>query len=399
MNLSAAVLVLTCALGVTPHVFPYPGETAANKAPERALRPTPRFVPNPKLSALPENTALDLGKYETDQLKPEGETHAIRIADYSRFTYDSNNHQLLMFGGGHASTPRTDVDVFNFSTLTWKSAYPATPVRDLTMTNRDDERGCWKNTGHPIARHTYDAMPFASNTGELILMHWVNAKAYFTQGDDYILRKVKIAHYNPVTKTWRYSRADTSGFEECIACEYDPESGLIVGIDRGGLWIYDPIWEVKARRISTAGLPLGYDNNLIYFPANKCMHLINRQGEVFEVKLNRSNWSASTVTLMSGVGGEKPLPGDTDDTGYAYDSVNQIIGGAVARGKFFAFDPRTRTWTSITIQTQPPGGSVGSVACHCLDYDPVDNVFIFLTSHSSGGHTWAYRYGTGKQKK
>jgi hypothetical protein len=302
-----------------------------------------------------------------------------------------------MFGGGHASTPRTDVDVFNFATLRWKSAYPATPVRDLKMANRDATRGGWISTGHPIARHTYDALPFASNIGELILMHWVNAKAYFTQGDDYILRKVKIAHYQPIQKTWHYSQADTGGFEECIACEYDPESGLIVGLDRGALWTYDPLRQLKSRRLSTAGLPLGYDNNLIYFPPNKAMYLINRKHEVFEVALNRTNWAASTVTLLTGVSGEKPVPGDTDDTGYAYDAVNQIIGGAVARGQFFAFDPRRRVWIAQIMQTQPAGTMVGSVACHCLDYDPVDNVFIFLSSHRSGGRTWAYRYGTGRQ--
>ncbi len=351
-----------------------------------------RFARNPSLAALPDNTAIDLGKYKSHPLKPDGETHPIRITDYSRFTYDCSNHQMLLFGGGHASTPRTDVDVFSFTTLTWKSAYAPTPVRDLRMANRDAERGCWMSTGHPIARHTYDAMPFAENTGELILMHWVNARAYFTEGDDYILRKVKIAHYDPVKKHWRYSQADTAGFEECIACEYDPESGLIVGLDRGALWTYDPVSQVKTRRMSTVGLPLGYDNNLVYFPPTKKMYLFNRKAEIFEVTLDRHHWPASTVALLTGVTGEKPNAGDTDDTGFAYDSANQIIGGGVAGGRFFAFDPLARTWIAKVIATQPPGASVGSVACHCLDYDPVDNVFIFLTSHRSGARTWAYRY-------
>ncbi len=363
------------------------------------IRPRTDFNPNPKLANLPENTAIDLGKYESNPLKPEGETHPIRITDYSRFSYDSRNHQLLLFGGGHASTPRTDVDVFDFPTLTWKSAYAPTPVRDLRQANRDSERGCWRSTGHPIARHTYDAMPFAEHTGELILQHWVNAKAYFTEGDAYILRQVKIAHYDPVNKQWSYSRADTTGFEECIACEYDPESQLIVGLDRGGLWSYDPVRQIKLKQKSTVGLPLGYDNNLVYFPPNRRMYLFNRKNEVFEVALDRRRWSASTVTLLEGVIGEKPSGGDTDDTGLAYDSVNRIIGGAVANGVFFAFDPLTRRWTAKVMKTEPPGASVGSVACHCLDYDPVDNVFIFLTSHRSGGRTWAYRYGLGPSKK
>ena len=79
--------------------------------------------------------------------------------------------------------------------------------------------------------------------------------------------------------------------------------------------------------------------------------------------------------------------------------MNQIIGGAVANGRFFAFNPVTRAWTAKVIETQPPGASVGSVACHCLDYDPVDNVFLFLTSHRSWGRTWAYRYGPGPPRE
>jgi putative transposon-encoded protein len=47
------------------------------------------------------------------------------------------------------------------------------------------------------------------------------------------------------------------------------------------------------------------------------------------------------------------------------------------------------------MQTQPAGSSVGTLAFHALDYDPVDNVFIFITDSASGRRTWAYRYGGG----
>ena len=64
-------------------------------------------APNPILTAIPPNTALDLGAYTSDALCGV----PIQVTDFSRFTYDSQRHQLLLFGGGHASTPRTDVDV------------------------------------------------------------------------------------------------------------------------------------------------------------------------------------------------------------------------------------------------------------------------------------------------
>ena len=69
--------------------------------------------------------------------------------------------------------------------------------------------------------------------------------------------------------------------------------------------------------------------------------------------------------------------------------MNRIIGGGIYKGKFYAFDPLTKRWTSQTIQ----GGSPGSMVYHAIDYDPVDNVFIFI----SGRHTWAYRYKRAKK--
>jgi hypothetical protein len=77
---------------------------------------------------------------------------------------------MLLFGGGHAAVPRTDVDTFNLTNFTWKSAYTPTPVSDLVFTNFDQITGGWKTTGHPMSRHTYDMLTFAPNTNELILL-------------------------------------------------------------------------------------------------------------------------------------------------------------------------------------------------------------------------------------
>ena len=42
--------------------------------------------------------------------------------------------------------------------------------------------------------------------------------------------------------------------------------------------------------------------------------------------------------------------------------------------------------------SSPSGKSIGTVAFHALKYDPVDNVFLFLTDYRSGWRMWAYRY-------
>jgi len=213
---------------------------------------------------------------------------------------------------------------------------------------------------------------------------------------------MKILHYNPVSKLWRASQADISGFQYApVGSEYDPPSGMIVTIPgNGGLWIYDPVLEVKTKILDlpyATAQALGYNTNLVYFPPNQKMYLFSRDVpvRVWELTLNRSNWSASTFAEITGMTGDIPRGGGDPNTGYAYDSANQIIGGQVVNGKFFAYNPLTKQWNSAIMQTQPAGMSIGSQAFHALDYDPVNNVFFFLTGYNSGSHMWAYRYAGG----
>ncbi len=125
--------------------------------------------PNLRLASLPDNTAMDLGPY-TCNAPADDPFRCETITDYSGFVYDGVNHQLLMFGGGHSATHRTDVDAFSFKTLTWSSAYPSTLCRDMRLSNRGLVRGDWLTTGHPIARHTYDMLVWADNVKRLLLL-------------------------------------------------------------------------------------------------------------------------------------------------------------------------------------------------------------------------------------
>jgi hypothetical protein len=96
---------------------------------------------------------------------------------------------------------------------------------------------------------------------------------------------------------------------------------------------------------------------------------------------------------VSGITGDIPK---LAETGFAYDAVNQIIGGGVSQGVFYAYDPVRKTWASHVMKTLPAGERVGTVAFHAHAYDPVNNVFIFITDAESGRRTWAYRYATGR---
>src|SRR5690349_2280831 len=105
------------------------------------------FSSNPTLTNIPDNTALDLGPYPCKG--PVGDTTPCQgITDYSGFAYDSEMHKFLMFGGGHATTFRDDVDVFDFASLTWGHGDTSTPCNEMTQENQTIY-GTWATTGHP----------------------------------------------------------------------------------------------------------------------------------------------------------------------------------------------------------------------------------------------------------
>lgn len=343
---------------------------------------------NPILTGIPANTARDLGAYTSDPLCGV----PIQVTDYSRFTYDPLRHQLLMFGGGHASTPRTDVDVFSLATLAWTSAYPPTPEPQLTFANYDPSLARWISTGHPIARHTYDQLVLDPGTGDLVMLSRGHAGAYCT--GDWGWESGRVGHYDPDTRTWSFSpTADNTygGSDPYPAAELDPVSGLIVVVAGNGLWTYDPSTRVRVQRLDY-DQDMGYANNLVYFPPNQRMYYIARgtPTRVWEVTLDRANWSASTVTQVATTGDVF----DSEESGFAYDSWNRVIGGGIQGGTFRAFDPLTSRWSSAIMGVQGPGGPIGTQAFHALDFDPVDGVFLFLTGYDDGSRMWAYRYGS-----
>ena len=160
-----------------------------------------------------------------------------------------------------------------------------------------------------------------------------------------------------------------------------------------GLYTYDPATRVKTLRKAYDQQAMGYANNLVYYPPNQRMYFIARGAptRVWEVTLDRANWANSTVTPMTTTGAVF----DSEESGFAYDSWNEVIGGGVANGVFHVFEPELARWSALTMQVQGGGGPVGTQAFHALDFDPVDGVFLFLTGYDSGSRMWAYRYGSG----
>jgi hypothetical protein len=341
------------------------------------------FSQNQILASLPDNSAKDLGGYAAQcadsSFDPD---NCRRVADYSRFTYDPERHQIYFFGGGHSTTMRDDIDVFNFTTLTWKSDYASTKCSDMTSITDD---GTWSSSGHPVARHTYDQLIYAPNVHGLMITSPVYGAGYCgTFGGCGQWCAGKMLLYNPDTKSWTVKTSSTNP-PHGVSSEYDPVSGRIISAGGPGLLTYDPVTDIKTEPLSSSSIG-DYACNLVYFPPNDKFYYFERGNpiKVFAVALNRTTWSSSTILEVTGMTG---TPG-TGETGWAYDSANHIIGGGVTGGEFYAFDPLTKAWDTKAMTVQG-AGTAPTCNFHALEYDPVDKVFII---YGEDFHTWGYCY-------
>jgi hypothetical protein len=360
------------------------------------------FTPNPTLTNLADNTVMDLGAFTCTQ--PAGDSAGCeRVTDFSGSAYDSVHNTHLMFGGGHATTFTDTLFVFSADTLTWTEQYPPTPCTSgMSSGNYDHTRAAWISGSsgpypRPISRHTYDENVVAENTGEFIVMMYPNGAGNTCPGYE-VYSDARIAHFNFTTNSWSFSpNVIGDGFGGVIGvngtAEYDPVSGNVVLLGRYGLWLYNPVTKTEIIALDNYNQStfdntnMAYAAHLVYFPPNQRFYYFAKDGgPVYELILNRTNPSSSTVTQLT-TSGTQP----NGEFGYDYDTVNKVIGGGVSNNTFYTFDPTTRTWSSQVMR----GGTPGDMAYHALSYDRVNNVFIFIDAGTAGRHTWAYRYRRG----
>jgi len=356
----------------------------------------------PDLVGLADNTALDLGDFPCTV--PDGDGYACQqVTDYSGLVYDCKHHQLLMFGGGHATTFTDTVFAFDITRATWSELYAPTPCTSeyMQMSNFDGTLAAWLSgpSGpypRPMSRHTYDLLIYDDVLDEFMVLLGPNGDSSSCPPDStgytYSNLHGRTSHYGVTAGTWSFS--DTAGGDghpeydggEYPAAERDPTSGQTVMLGRNGLYVYDAVTRTKTVAIdnyneSNFTGELGYANHLVYFPPNDRFYYFDRvAGGVWEVAFDRQNPASSIVTEVATSG----TPPPHYEPGYAYDAEHQIIGGAVFDSVFYAFDPATSSWSSSSIQGDP-----GTAAFHAVAYDPVNGVFLFVTESR---RTWAYRF-------
>jgi hypothetical protein len=361
-----------------------------------------QFKKNPKLAALGDETALDLGEFGCTDVDGEDPGYCRQTTDYSGFVYDPHHHEMLLFGGGHATTMTDSIHVLDLGgSLEWTDLYAPTPCSAMTTDNLDATNGAWlKGTAgpypRPVSTHTYDMLAVAP-----LLDTFIVISRNFTGGTCNKLGNDiggHVAHFDRSAGEWSFSpTADGSTTELSVdlpASEPDPQSGKIVLVSRSGLSIYEPATRTYTHVSDTINTPTGpqadlshllYANHLVYSPPDDTFYLFVRSMPVavYAVKLDRNDPTMSTIDYVTTTGSTSPH----QEPGYAYDETNHVIGGGVQDNVFYAFDPATKAWTSHSFN----GGQPGTQAFHAIGYDAVDNVFVFVTDSSSGRHTWAYR--------
>lgn len=348
---------------------------------------SPMTQPNAGLADLADGEALDLGSYECEARVPGMRCET--IFDYSRINYDPFNHRILAFGGGHAATGRTDVDVFDLDVLAWHSLYPSMKCDDIAAGDIGP-RGFHRRTGHPVARHTYDQNVIAEYDGRgWLLMFSTEGFSGTCHPYNASIGAVASLALEAGSAKWFYSSELPTPWGYAGAAEYDPVSGMVLlfGGQSRGMWVYDPSQArivASERRFARAK----NSSNLLYDPRGDRMYLIDRETmDVRLYELDRENWQQTRERVIV-AGGERP-PAFRN---LAYDSRNHVIGG-IHSGVFHAFDLTTHEWQSHPVNERSASGArIGTVRHHAIDYDPVNNVFILVSGRPGSLRTWAYRF-------
>jgi hypothetical protein len=264
----------------------------------------------------------------------------------------------------------------------------------------DATNGTWRATGHPFSRHSYSLGVMAENTGEYVLPMTVT----FPGGCANALRNytgelhVRVPHYNPDTKSWRLSTAQApSSFAWAGAAAYDPVSGKILIVGPYDVHIYDPVTFATAKIFDY--FDSGIYGTLIAHPSGKfyyvggCCPSTPGPFKVWEIVLNRTDFTRSTMTLLTTTGTVPMI----NSGGFAYDPDHDVIG-TFNEGQFYAFHVGTRTWQSETMTVPSLPGLVlrNEQGHHAISYDTRDRAFIFMATNRSANyplHTFAYRWG------
>lgn len=308
--------------------------------------------------------------------------------DYSGIALDAAHNRILFFGGGHGIGQLTDIRAFDLATLQWSSLYPQIAWEDMIAANVLPI-GAWSVRGSdpvPSGRHTYNASIVHDGRYYLFVelggVQDINGPLPTIAYDPYF------CWYDLATGKWSWSKMKTPWFYGCgVAAAGDKV--LIVATDRqssnwGNAWVYDPATDTALRLPKVASGQLFHGTpSLVYFPPTQKHYALFNDGAVHEISYDAANPLASTSVKLTTTGAFAK-----DYIAYAYDPVNNVIGGSIHAGVYTTFDPATKAWKQTAITVEAGSAGMPDTLFHCSTFDPASGCFIAL---GKGGITWAYR--------
>lgn len=301
------------------------------------------------------------------------------------------NGKLYYFGGGHGGYPGNDVEVYDIAANRWTQSYKP-EVCDLNDGSCNGIYGGWGVTtltpqGRPYTEHTFEKYKWDGSRNALV--------ANLSGG---------MFTFDPATVRWTRLGPALIGQSDILTwnlLSYDPDVSGNLAILADTSASPSPGWSAGVYKFlngawSRVGdLPLSGGTNIYstYLP-DRHQHFV-----WFHRYVNRYYLLDARTMTWTPV----PNPPEWVDS-FDYDTRNKVIIGVQhfvpGTIKLFVYDPATNAWTSLSttapFPSQQPDGA--SAFAPLLRYDPLSNVFIFLSAGGGSGgtggwtETWAYRY-------
>jgi hypothetical protein len=332
------------------------------------------FDRNPKLADLPANTWTLL-----DEAGIELDGHFA----YSGGSYDRNQHQFLVFGGGHWDGWRNDVLAFDIPTATWRQMYQPTSADDYTCSNVNATTpGMLLSSSMPASRHSYDQIQFLEHIGKTIVWSGPTYSSIWTCPGNTMPEDTWF--YDAGINSWEYRNTargpQPSG--EAMSGAYDPIGKKYYAYPNVGMWVYDDMSDQWSDLAPTGESPGSYD--LISVIDRKRQRIYRMEdAELYVYDILANTWRNTNAT------GEPP---SDPEFSLSFDERRDVLL-AVSNDTYWAYDILSNQWISGAVA----GGRGGDVTSsrHVYErffYDPVDEVHLLITQVDYRAQTWAYRF-------
>lgn len=364
------------------------------------LKPKPRIAYQPAVSA--KNSAA-----------PDLRDRPITIADpiarsYSGLAYGGG--VVFNFGGGHATHPGNDVDLYVVDANQWAVQYPPeSPVNGSgearTIAGAGSSVPAITPLGRPYTEHTYQQTAYDSRRKRFMSVlrsgtwEWDPATTKWR-----LLAGPALGTLSPGWHTGRGNVVYDAGADALIAFVTGPRKGSERGVYRlsGDSTTWSHVGSFPSRKeYSYKELYSAYN------PDRREIAVVVESSRLFRYRLDGNAWTEVTSFPDALKGG---FPN------FAYDSRNKAMvflvtprggddeGDADRKTQIWAWDPARDTWSNPPTPDGAPEplGSLGKERGSFV-YDPNHNVFIHLRTlvrycdaggYACGGTTesWAYRY-------